>query len=57
MFRAAAPPMLVAASAFDLLLGWFRLSFNFWVDARFYLGWSLGLLLAPSQSAAEERSD
>jgi hypothetical protein len=39
----------------DLVLGWFRLdqfklysSFNFWMDARFYLGWSLGLLLAPS---------
>ncbi len=50
----------------DLLLGWFRLdqfklysSFNFWMDARFYLGWSLGLLLAPSPhlSTADGRSD
>jgi len=50
----------------DLLLGWFRLdqfklysSFNFWADARFYLGWSLGLLLAPSPYLAvgDERSN
>jgi hypothetical protein len=57
---------LPTALLVDLLLGWFRLdqfklysSFNFWMDARFYLGWSLGLLLAPSpyRSAAEGRSD
>jgi len=50
----------------DLLLGWFRLdqfklysSFNFWMDARFYLCWCLGLLLAPSPylAAADGRSD
>jgi hypothetical protein len=50
----------------DLLLGWFGLdqfklysSFNFWMDARFYLGWSLGLLLAPLpyRSAADGRSE
>jgi hypothetical protein len=34
-------------------------SFHFWMDARFYMGWSLGLLLAPSPNlaAADERSD
>ena len=50
----------------DLVLGRFRLdqfklysSFNFWADARFYLGWSLGLLLAPSPYLAvgDERSN
>jgi hypothetical protein len=50
----------------DLVLGRFRLdqfklysSFNFWMDARFYLGWSLGLLLAqsPYLAGGDKRSD
>ena len=57
---------LPTALLVDLLLGWVRLdqfklysSFNFWMDARFYLGWSLGLLLAPSPnlSRADRRSE
>jgi hypothetical protein len=27
---------------------------SFWVDARFYLGWTLGLLLAPTPHFATE---
>jgi hypothetical protein len=56
---------LALALLVDLALGWLRLDrfklygpSGLWTDVRFYLGWSLGLLLAPSpyQSAAEERA-
>jgi hypothetical protein len=57
---------LAAALLFDLVVALFgadkfRLynTFAFWVDVRFYLGWSLGLLLAPSpyRSRAARLSD
>jgi hypothetical protein len=52
---------LAAASLLDLVLGVFGLDqfklYNrpgFWVDVKFYLGWSLGLLLSPSPRGSDQ---
>ncbi len=52
---------LVAALLADVILGLvqpgqlrFYSSFSFWVDVRFYVGWTIGLVLAPSPYRSQQ---